>query len=106
MSVPDELRTLYVAAAEMAVLEGVDLGEIDDIALAVVLERYEQMCLAKWLKQLPAENAAQRAEIERQVRAKVAEEIQREADEHSNAGRRSSWDRGMTRAAEIARGES
>lgn len=41
-----------------------------------VLDRHEKMCFAKWLKQLPAENAAQRAEIERQVRAKVADAME------------------------------
>lgn len=61
-------------------------------------EACEEAGGCRWTREL--------ADREQAVRAKVAEEIQREADEHSNAGRRSSWDRGMTRAAEIARGES
>lgn len=56
MNLPDELRKLYEDTAKKVLAERPDvtLEEVDDRALATVLDRHEKMCLAKWLKELPA----------------------------------------------------
>jgi hypothetical protein len=62
--IPDELAALFVETRKRH--DSHDGGGIAP-ALAVTLDRHEQMCLARWLKELPVENAEQRAEIERKA---------------------------------------
>jgi hypothetical protein len=124
MTVPVELRKLYDDTVTQAIVDGVPMGDVDDVALAAVLDRHERMVRKTHFAELfgTAEEVTERELTARnatpddpadlceriapghhaqQVRAKVAEEIEQAADIEGDG---SPWDQGMQRAAALVRG--